>query len=124
MPPPGVATDAAPTLADAPLGRLPELLRDEPTLAALAYLTPPALGAIPPGVNPSSVYCSQLGGTDAFGGVSAAGWGWVLETPSGAPGAPGAAPGEADVLAMVEAVGAYPPIGPIRQLRFHGDSST
>jgi hypothetical protein len=31
------------------------------------------------GVNPSSVYCTQLGGTDAFGGVSAVSGGWSLE---------------------------------------------
>jgi putative hemolysin len=73
---------------------LDTLYATEPSLAALAYLTPPPLGTIPPGVNPSSVYCSQLGGTDEFGGVSAAGGGWELRTPEGAPPAP------ADEIAM------------------------
>jgi putative hemolysin len=58
-----------------------------PTLAALAYRSPPPLQPGPPSANPSSRYCSQLGGTDEFGGVSAAGGGWVLEMPEtdGAP---------------------------------------
>jgi putative hemolysin len=46
-----------------------------PTLAALAYYaqTPPQNGQ----GNPASVYCSQLGGSDLFGGINAAGGGWV-----------------------------------------------
>jgi hypothetical protein len=62
---------------------LDTLYATEPSLAVLSYLTPPIIEAAPRGVNPSSVYCSQLGGTDQFGGVSAAGGGWVLETPAG-----------------------------------------
>ena len=31
----------------------------------------------PNGENPASVYCSQLGGSDLFGGKNAAGGGWV-----------------------------------------------
>lgn len=46
-----------------------------PSLAALAYYNPPALGTGCNG-NPASCYCSQLGGTDLFGGINAAGGGW------------------------------------------------
>ncbi len=52
----------------------------EPTLAVLAYLEmPPLPKEMAPGVNPSSVYCSSLDGTDQFGGVGVAGGGWVAE---------------------------------------------
>jgi len=47
-----------------------------PSLAASAYYAkvPPA----PPGPgNPASYYCTQLGGSDLFGGVNAVGGGWV-----------------------------------------------
>ncbi len=49
-----------------------------PTLAALAYYAkiPLAKGC---GGNPASCYCSQLGGTDLFGGINAAGGAWVLK---------------------------------------------
>jgi putative hemolysin len=70
-----------------------------PTLAALAYLNPPPLEPGPPSANPSSRYCSQLGGTDLFGGVTAAGGGWVLEDDPGALPLP-AAPSAGDVIAM------------------------
>jgi putative hemolysin len=52
-----------------------------PTLAALAYLEKPAMasgGA--PSANPASLYCTRLGGTDSFGGVNAAGGGWLLKS--------------------------------------------
>jgi putative hemolysin len=39
----------------------------------------PYEGDGPPSANPSSLYCTQLGGTDTFGGVSSAGGGWALE---------------------------------------------
>jgi putative hemolysin len=59
------------------------LYTDEPTLAALAYRaqTPlePSKNA---SANPSSLYCTQLGGTDVFGGVGSAGGGWALEDAS------------------------------------------
>lgn len=46
-----------------------------PTLAALAYYA--KVPANPPGPgNPASYYCTQLGGSDLFGGVNAAGGGW------------------------------------------------
>lgn len=54
------------------------LTTTKPTLAALAYLTMPAAGSIPGNVNPASVYCSRLGGSDQFGGVNAAGGGWIV----------------------------------------------
>jgi putative hemolysin len=48
----------------------------QPSLAALAYY-----GEVPPNGqgngNPASFYCTQLGGSDSFGGVNAAGGGWV-----------------------------------------------
>jgi putative hemolysin len=55
---------------------LSTLYTKEPTLAALAYY---AKVPINPGChgNPASCYCSQLGGTDLFGGINAAGGGWV-----------------------------------------------
>jgi putative hemolysin len=54
---------------------LETLTTNLPTLAALAYYsqTPPIQGQ----GNPASVYCSQLGGSDLFGGATAAGGGWV-----------------------------------------------
>jgi hypothetical protein len=50
-----------------------------PTLAALAYYAEVAYNGNCNG-SPGSCYCSQLGGTDLFGGVNAAGGGWVLTT--------------------------------------------
>jgi putative hemolysin len=47
-----------------------------PTLAALAYYAKVAPGA-GGGGNPASYYCTYLGGSDSFGGVNAAGGGWV-----------------------------------------------
>jgi hypothetical protein len=50
------------------------LYTKKPSLAALAYILKP-----PPGScqgNPASCYCSQLGGSDQFGGASGAGGGW------------------------------------------------
>jgi putative hemolysin len=54
---------------------LETLFTPQPSLAALAYysLTPPIQGQ----GNPASVYCTQLGGSDLFGGINAAGGGWV-----------------------------------------------
>lgn len=60
---------------------LDTLYADQPTLAMLAYLEPVAL---PPftGANPSTLYCSKLGGTDIWGGQNnAAGGGWVTQAP-------------------------------------------
>lgn len=48
----------------------------EPSLAALAYYAKIPLGTGCNG-NPASCYCSQLGGSDLFGGINANGGGWV-----------------------------------------------
>jgi putative hemolysin len=56
---------------------LDTLYTTEPTLAVLAYLSKPPVPEAKSGVNPASVYCSSLGGSDSFGGVNASGGGWV-----------------------------------------------
>jgi hypothetical protein len=53
------------------------LYSPHPTLAALAYYA--QVTAIGGQGNPASVYCSQLGGSDLFGGINAAGGGWVQQ---------------------------------------------
>jgi putative hemolysin len=55
---------------------LDTLYTDQPTLAASAYLAKAPMERTGSSANPSSIYCSQLGGTDAFGGVDASGGGW------------------------------------------------
>jgi len=55
---------------------LETLVTTKPTLAALAYYAAPALSGNCEG-NPASCYCSQLGGSDLFGGINAAGGAWV-----------------------------------------------
>lgn len=52
------------------------LLAKRPTLAALAYYAQTPWNGIGQG-SPASFYCTQLGGTDLFGGVNFAGGGWV-----------------------------------------------
>jgi putative hemolysin len=54
---------------------LDTLYTTKPTLAALAYYAAPATGTCEG--NPASCYCTLLGGSDLFGGVNAAGGGWV-----------------------------------------------
>jgi hypothetical protein len=49
-----------------------------PSLAALAYYAEVQLGSC--NGNPASCYCTLLGGSDSFGGINAAGGGWVLST--------------------------------------------
>jgi hypothetical protein len=46
-----------------------------PTLAALAYYAEVPAGSCQG--SPGSCYCSLIGGTDLFGGINAAGGGWV-----------------------------------------------
>lgn len=59
---------------------LTTLVDTKPSLAVLAYYAQvPFNGANCQG-SPGSCYCSQLGGTDLFGGINAAGGGWVLKT--------------------------------------------
>jgi hypothetical protein len=50
----------------------------KPSLAALAYYAEVQMGSCEG--NPASCYCTLLGGSDLFGGVTGAGGGWVLET--------------------------------------------
>ncbi len=59
---------------------LSTLVSTQPTLAALAYYAQTKF--ISKGCNggPGSCYCAQLGGTDAFGGITVAGGGWVLRS--------------------------------------------
>ena len=61
---------------------LDTLYTKKPTLAALAYYAEvPFNGSTCVG-SPGSCYCSQIGGTDLFGGINASGGGWVLNTDS------------------------------------------
>jgi putative hemolysin len=55
---------------------LTTLYAKAPTLAALAYYAKVPYSGSCNG-NPGSCYCSQLGGTDLFGGINANGGGWV-----------------------------------------------
>jgi putative hemolysin len=52
------------------------LYSKEPSLAALAYYAQVPYAGHCSG-NPGSCYCSQLGGTDLFGGINPFGGGWV-----------------------------------------------
>ncbi len=55
---------------------LQTLYTTQPSLAALAYYSQTAWDGKGQG-NPASLYCTQLGGSDLFGGATAAGGGWV-----------------------------------------------
>jgi hypothetical protein len=57
---------------------LSTLTAKQPSLAALAYYAQVEMGSC--SGNPASCYCSQLGGSDLFGGINAAGGGWVLDS--------------------------------------------
>lgn len=57
---------------------LSTLSTDHPSLAALAYYAEVQSSGGCEG-NPASCYCTQLGGSDLFGGVNAAGGGWIPE---------------------------------------------
>ncbi len=59
---------------------LSTLMAKQPSLAALAYYAKVPMGSC--SGNPGSCYCSLLGGSDLFGGINAAGGGWVLDTDS------------------------------------------
>ncbi len=59
---------------------LTTLSSPEPTLAALAYLSKVPMPASTGGANPATGYCSkELDGSSTFGGVGAAGGGWVAK---------------------------------------------
>jgi putative hemolysin len=58
---------------------LSTLYTEQPTLAALAYYAEVPYNENCNG-NPASCYCSQIGGTDLFGGVNANGGGWVKKS--------------------------------------------
>lgn len=60
---------------------LDTLYSEKPSLAALAYYAKVPLGSGCNG-NPASCYCTQLGGTDLFGGINLGGGGWVLKSDS------------------------------------------
>ncbi|HLI94584.1 MAG TPA: hypothetical protein VKT72_00700 [Candidatus Baltobacteraceae bacterium] len=53
---------------------LSSLYATQPTLAVLAYIGAPKMGTCQG--NPASCYCTLLGGSDQFGGTTAAGGGW------------------------------------------------
>jgi putative hemolysin len=55
---------------------LDSLYTTKPSLATLAYYAQVPWNGQGNG-NPASFYCTQLGGSDSFGGVTAAGGGWV-----------------------------------------------
>ncbi len=59
---------------------LSTLVTRQPTLAALAYYAEVAFNGANCNGSPGSCYCTQIGGTDLFGGINAAGGGWVLNT--------------------------------------------
>ena len=58
---------------------LTTLYSKQPSLAALAYYAKVPYGGNCHG-NPASCYCSQLGGTDLFGGINLNGGGWVQKS--------------------------------------------
>jgi putative hemolysin len=58
---------------------LSTLYSDKPTLAALAYYAKVPYNGVCNG-NPASCYCSQLGGSDLFGGININGGGWVQKS--------------------------------------------
>jgi putative hemolysin len=55
---------------------LDTLFTQKPSLAALAYYAQTTWNGVGEG-NPASLYCTQLGGSDLFGGINAAGGAWV-----------------------------------------------
>ena len=58
---------------------LATLYTEKPSLAALAYYAEVPYNGNCNG-NPGSCYCSQLGGTDLFGGINLNGGGWVKKS--------------------------------------------
>ena len=58
---------------------LTTLFTEKPSLAALAYYAQVPFSGSCNG-NPASCYCTQLGGTDLFGGINFNGGGWVQKS--------------------------------------------
>ena len=56
---------------------LTTLYSAQPTLAGLAYLAKQPMAPSAGGANPATGYCSDLGGSSAFGSGGASGGGWV-----------------------------------------------
>jgi putative hemolysin len=56
------------------------LTTTKPTLAALACYAKPKVNLRKCEGGPGSCYCADVGGTDNFGGITAAGGGWVLSS--------------------------------------------
>jgi putative hemolysin len=56
--------------------RLTTLAAEDPSMAATAYLTKPAMPERSGSANPASIYCAALGGAE-IGGMLAPGGGWV-----------------------------------------------
>jgi hypothetical protein len=61
---------------------LSTLVTTKPSLAALAYYAKVKVNLRKCRGGPGSCYCSDVGGTDEFGGVNLSGGGWVLSTDS------------------------------------------
>jgi putative hemolysin len=59
---------------------LSTLYTKKPSLAALAYYAKVPYDGSSCHGNPASCYCSQLGGTDLFGGINMNGGGWVQKS--------------------------------------------
>ena len=59
---------------------LSTLYTKQPSLAALAYYAKVPFDGSNCHGNPGSCYCSQLGGTDLFGGINLNGGGWVQKS--------------------------------------------
>ena len=59
---------------------LTTLVPTKPSLAALAYYAKTKVNLKNCQGGPGSCYCSLIGGTDEFGGITLAGGGWVLST--------------------------------------------
>ena len=59
---------------------LSTLYTQKPSLAALAYYAKVPFDGSTCHGNPGSCYCSQLGGTDLFGGINLNGGGWVQKS--------------------------------------------
>jgi len=60
--------------------QLNTLVAEKPTLAVLAYYAKVHVNLHKCSAGPGSCYCSDLGGTDEFGGINLNGGGWVLNT--------------------------------------------